>query len=157
MLCSSLVIVPSGFPQNFTATDILSRSATLIWNPPLPEEQNGNITTYVINASVVGSGEMFTLISQSTVLGVDVLTPYTTYSILIAASTRIGTGPLSPVLMLQTPEDGQCNNFYYLPTAITIITAVCSFSISTHKPSLESQWSCSELKLSFTLMEPTSS
>lgn len=110
----SLVTVPSGFPQNFTATNILSRSATLIWNPPLPEDQNGNITNYIINASVVGSGEMFQLFSESTMLEVGVLTPYTMYSILIAASTRVGTGPLSPALTLQTPEDGQCHSFVLL-------------------------------------------
>ena len=98
--------VPSGSPQNFSATDISPQSATLVWNPPLSEEQNGNITAYIINASVVGTGERFQLISESTVLGVNVLIPFTIYSILIAASTSVGTGPFSPELVLQTPEDG---------------------------------------------------
>ena len=98
--------VPSGSPQNTTATDISSRSATLTWSPPLPEDRNGNITAYVINASVVGSEEMFQLVSESTILEIDTMTPYTTYSFLIAASTVVGLGPYSTVLTVQTPEDG---------------------------------------------------
>jgi len=35
-----------------------------------------------------------------------ILIPFTTYSMLIAASTSVGTGPFSPELVLQTPEDG---------------------------------------------------
>ena len=98
--------VPSGSPQNITATDISSRSATLTWSPPLPEDQNGNITAFFINASVVGSDEMFQLVSESTILEIETLTPFTTYSFLIAASTSVGLGPFSTVLTVQTPEDG---------------------------------------------------
>ena len=101
--------VPNGSPQNITATEISSRSATLTWSPPLLEDQNGNITAYFINATVVGSGEMFQLVSQSTILEIDTLIPYTTYSILIAASTSVGSGPFSTVLTIQTPEDGKCS------------------------------------------------
>jgi len=86
--------------------NISSRSATLIWNPPLPADQNGNITSYVINANVVGSGETFQFISESTIYEIDTLTPYTTYSFLIAASTSVGTGPFSIELTFQTPEEG---------------------------------------------------
>ena len=49
---------------------------------------------------------MFQLISESTVLEIDTLAPFTTYSILIAASTSVGLGPFSTVLTVQTPEDG---------------------------------------------------
>ena len=99
--------VPSGSPQNIIATVISSRSVTVTWSPLRPEDQNGNITAYFINASVVGSEEMFQLISESTILEIDTLTPFTTYSILIAASTVVGLGPFSTVLTIQTPQDGK--------------------------------------------------
>ena len=105
--CISHSPVPNGSPQNIIATDLLSRSVTLTWNPPLPEYQNGNITAYFINATVVGSEEMFQLVSPFTILEIDTLTPYTTYSILIAASTVVGSGPFSTVLTIQTPQDGK--------------------------------------------------
>ena len=97
---------PSGSPQNFTANNISSRSAILTWNPPLPVDQNGNITAYIINASVVGSGETFQVVSESTFLELDTLAPYTTYSFVIAASTSVGMGPFSIEVMIQTQEEG---------------------------------------------------
>ena len=49
---------------------------------------------------------MFQLVSESPILEIETLTPFTTYSILIAASTIVGLGPFSTVLTIHTPEDG---------------------------------------------------
>lgn len=99
--------VPRGSPQNISATEVSSRSATLSWSPPLPENQNGIITNYIINASIVPSRETFQLISESTVLEIDTLIPHTTYDILIAASTSVGSGPFSTEFVLHTSEDSE--------------------------------------------------
>ena len=95
-------------PQDFASANISSRSVVLMWEPPPPEHQNGNITHYVINASVVGSGETFQWLSDSTTLLVNNLTPFTTYLLVVAATNNAGTGPfISTILTVQTPEDGE--------------------------------------------------
>lgn len=101
-----MISAPSGSPQNLTANNISSRSAILNWNPPLPVHQNGNITAYIINASVVGSGESLQFVSDSTLLELDTLAPYTTYSFVIAASTSVGMGPFSIEVVIETQEEG---------------------------------------------------
>lgn len=101
-----MISAPSGSPQNLTANNISSWSAILNWNPPLPVHQNGNITAYIINASVVGSGETLQFFSDSTLLELDTLAPYTTYSFVIAASTSVGMGPFSTEVVIQTQEEG---------------------------------------------------
>jgi len=80
-----------------------------MWEPPPPENQNGNITHYVINASVVAvdSPEIFQRLSDSTTLTVNDLIPFTTYLLIVAASTSVGIGPFTPILTVQTPEDGE--------------------------------------------------
>lgn len=100
---------PEASPQEFASANISSRSAVLMWEPPPPENQNGNITHYVINASVVAvdSPEMFQRFSDSTTLTVNDLIPFTTYLLIVAASTSVGIGPFTPILTVQTPEDGE--------------------------------------------------
>ena len=50
---------------------------------------------------------MFQLISESTVLEIDALIPHTTYNVLIAASTSVGSGPFSTEFVLHTSEDSE--------------------------------------------------
>ena len=49
---------------------------------------------------------MFQFVSESTLLELDTLAPYTTYSFVIAASTSVGMGPFSIEVMIQTQEEG---------------------------------------------------
>ena len=87
-----------------------SRALSLTWSPPPPEDQNGIIRNYLVNISVVESGEHFyQLTSNATVLVVDELHPYYTYSCIVAALT-VGTGPFTEVTTVQLPEDGMPNN-----------------------------------------------
>ena len=80
----------------------------LTWDPPPPEHQNGNITQYIINATVLQSNERLQFFSESTSLVVDTLTPYRTYILFVAASTSVGTGPFTTTLVtIQTPQDGE--------------------------------------------------
>lgn len=105
-LAHCLLVVPSGYPDNFEAEATSSQSAVISWDPPPTSEQNGVITGYTINVTAVETGEMFQLFSEETSLNVDTLVPFTTYFCVIAASTSIGTGPFSTVFTLRTPEDG---------------------------------------------------
>ena len=107
VLFSAHVTVPSGYPQNLEAIAITSRSANITWDPPISEEQNGLIIGYTINMTVSQTGDNFQLLSTTTTLLVDTLVPYTTHVFIISASTSIGAGPFSTVLVLETPQDGK--------------------------------------------------
>ena len=84
-----------------------SRSVIIVWDSPLPESQNGLITSYVINVTEVKTGDMFQLFSTANNLTIDTLSPYTIYICVIAAMTSVGVGPFSANFTLQTLEDGK--------------------------------------------------
>ena len=106
--------VPTASPRNFVSANISSRSAVLTWDPPPPEHQNGNITQYIINATVVQSSERLQFFSESTSLVVDTLTPYRTYILFVAASTSVGIGPFTTsIVTIQTPQDGEHSSLWY--------------------------------------------
>ena len=100
-------LVPSGYPENFTGVATSPQSVVIAWDPPLPESQNGVITSYVIDVIEVETGEMFQLFSTTSNLTIDSLSPYTTYVCVIAAMTSIGVGPSSGNVTLRTLEDGK--------------------------------------------------
>jgi len=84
-----------------------SRSVVLTWDPPPPEDQNGPIVGYVINVTVIETGEMFQLTSSTNTLSVASLKPFTHYVCIIAARTSVGLGPFSTTVTVMTPEDGK--------------------------------------------------
>ena len=100
------VAAPSSPPLNFLATPTDSRSITLRWDPPLPEHRNGPITSYLVNVTVIETGEMFEINTTLTTFRLFFLTPFTTYEFTIAASTEVGLGPFSETVSVLTPEDG---------------------------------------------------
>ena len=84
-------------------------SAAFTWKPPLLEEQNGVITGYIIEMTVLETNETFQVSTNKTYTLVDFLRPFRTYVFVIAARTAIGVGTFGPQLVLSTPEDGkQC-------------------------------------------------
>ncbi len=87
--------------------EVTSRSTVLTWDPPPYEDQNGVIISYVIDVTVIETGETFGIISNDTLLSVTGLRPYRTYICAIAASTSIGLGPYSVSLTVNTLEDGK--------------------------------------------------
>ena len=104
----TLPAAPSGPPQDISAEATSSQTVYLMWNPPLPEEQNGVITGYFIDVTLLERGEMFQVFSETSELTVESLRPYSTYSFVIAAQTIVGIGPFSTVLVVAlTPEDGE--------------------------------------------------
>ena len=104
LICSPLA--PSGFPQNFLAVATSPRSILLTWILPLPQDRNGIITGYFINATLVETGEMLQQSSNSTSLAMNAR-PYTTYLFIIAAVTVAGRGPFSTEISIKTPESGK--------------------------------------------------
>ena len=106
MIFSFYFSAPSSSPQNFTAIATSSDSVFLTWDPPEADQQNGVITGYVINVTVVETGETFQLFSSTNTLTVESLMPFTTYVCVIAAQTSVGTGPFSITISVQTDEAG---------------------------------------------------
>ena len=97
--------VPAGYPQNGSATVISTRSVHFLWSSVLPRERNGIVTGYVINVTAVERGEKLQLQSQYNNITISVY-PYTTYEFIIAATTVVGRGPFSTVIIARTPPDG---------------------------------------------------
>ena len=67
------------------------------------EEQNGLIVGYTISQT---HGNVYPVDADNTTLTLSNLSPYTTYTWVIAASTSVGRGPFSTTLNILTPEDG---------------------------------------------------
>ena len=103
------LLVPSGSPLNFGASVVASRSATITWNPPQADLQNGIIIRYLINVTVVETGQFFQLTSSTTSLTISTLVPFRNYICIIAAVTSVGVGPFSARFTLTTPQDGECH------------------------------------------------
>ena len=106
-LCNSYALVPSASPLGFGGNATSSRSASISWSPPPADQWNGIILLYVINVTVVETGQTFQLNSTTTSLTVSTLQPYRNYICIIAAVTSVGTGPFSARFTLTTPQDGK--------------------------------------------------
>ena len=102
---------PNGPPQSFRVVAISSTSIRLTWTAPLPEEQNGVITSYRITVTEVESGEEVlqrTTASSVSFLIVDSLRPYYGYRCTIAAFT-IAIGP-EALVEVTTFQEGNIAN-----------------------------------------------
>ena len=82
-----------------------------MWDFPPPDAQNGVITGYIINITVLETGGIFQLFSDTTSLGLNFLRPFTTYICVIAAQTAVGVGPYSITYQVTTLEDGKRYGF----------------------------------------------
>lgn len=102
--------VPSSSPRNVTVVEITSYSISLMWIPPASEHQNGVIIQYIINVTLVETGDMFQLTSNATNVTA-ILMPFTAYIFLLSAENSIGYGPFSEVLSIQSEEAGRVLNF----------------------------------------------
>ena len=89
-------------------------SVLLTWNPPPSEDRNGPIIGYIINVTVLQTGEKFQLSSNVPTLLVESLRPFTTYVCVFAALTPVGIGPFSNTYIITTPEDGKLWVFEFL-------------------------------------------
>ena len=84
-----------------------SRSFTLSWSPPPLEDINGVITEYSVIVSSLATLDIVPFTTNSTVLTVGDLVPYSRYEVEVAALNKEGNGPYTEVILVQTNEDGQ--------------------------------------------------
>ena len=115
-----------------------SRSISLTWDPPTAANQNGIVRTYIINMTVLESGENVQLISNTTDRDFVMLHPYYTYTFIISAVT-IGPGPPSAVHNVITAEEGNLhlclttssNNIHYANTTKAFLLSLQNISESS--------------------------
>ena len=100
--------VPAAAPT-FTIDATTANSITVAWQPLPGCDQNGVITNYTIAYTIVGN-TTFT----NTVVGaadrsavISPLTPFTSYTIKMAASTSVGLGRFGDEVTVQTNEAGK--------------------------------------------------
>ena len=105
--------VPEAPPQDVSGRPVDQHRIEVSWKPPLAHKQNGALAGYKVfymkdeagktenDATVknVGPGK------QSVTL--EGLQTWTDYKIWVVAYTRVGDGPASPPILVQTDEDGR--------------------------------------------------
>ena len=99
--------VPSESPENFNGTIVSSYSISFYWNPPPKNHQNGVIISYQLRVMILETGVNFNYTTSDVFIEVTGLTPFTTYSCIVAAETSIGLGPFTQEYLITTPEDGK--------------------------------------------------
>ena len=96
--------VPTGHPQNIVAMATTSTSILLAWEPPFIHERNGIITHYAI--TLISGENTSSYTTDAEMLALEMLRPFTSYMVYIAAFTAVGLGPFTPARTITTPEDG---------------------------------------------------
>lgn len=64
---------------------------------------------YLVTQTEVSTGDIAQFTTNITNLFIENLSPFTTYTWVIAASTTVGQGPFSTTISLLMPEDGNTN------------------------------------------------
>lgn len=101
---------PSLSPQSLSVTVTSSVSVLLTWSPPPTYSHNGIIREYsvLVHNALYGTDQFFTTIN--TALNISVLTPYTMYSIKVAAKT-VSLGPYTDFYNITTFQDGMLDTY----------------------------------------------
>ena len=84
------------------------RSLKFQWEPPIPEDRNGEITGYEYNLTEQNSWNNVDTVGLTWHVFKQQLTPYTNYTVKIAAMTSVGVGPYSEPIFARTKEDSKC-------------------------------------------------
>ncbi len=101
---------PSGPPRNVrvsVTTDLVSPSATIMWDSPPVEEQNGVITGYTVTLTNLDLGITNTHSASSAQFGLTNLEPNTLYTVTVRALTSEGGGPSSLITTFNTRTGGE--------------------------------------------------
>ena len=100
---------PTGAPGRFNITSVESRSLSVVWGTVPCPHRGGPITGYRLHYSngsdsytVNITGERSTQYNLQTGL-----TPFTNYTVQVAAVSDRGTGPYSTPLTVETLQDGK--------------------------------------------------
>ena len=102
-------------PRNITVNNAHPGSLNITWLPPEEIGQNGPITGYEIQYTMVGSSD--TMIEDVTSHNMSILTgliAFVNYSIEIAAMTVNGTGPYSNPIIGESGHEGTVSTCMYI-------------------------------------------
>ena len=102
--------VPSSPPQNVMVTSVNPASLMVSWDPPPMIDHNGPIT-YRIQYTRAGTSDMMSVnVNNGTTYTISGLVAFVDYSIIVAARTVNGTGPISgPPVVQRSGEDSKLN------------------------------------------------
>lgn len=105
LLCFNyFTTVPDQPPLNVNGSSTIPESLYFTWSPPLPENQNGFIVRYDISLTTVDTSMDHS--TNNTYINITDLSPFTTYTFVVAARTSLGVGPFSLALTITTNENG---------------------------------------------------
>jgi hypothetical protein len=97
--------VPTGAPLNVAANANSSRAFSIAWDPPEQEEQNGMVTGHTVRVIPIIGGQTMDYETEGNHLLVEGLSPHTTYECVVAAMTKVGAGPFSAIVTVQTLQE----------------------------------------------------
>ena len=82
---------------------------SLSWQPPVPEGQNGIITSYTVLVTelLTNTTTTYQRDGSHTELVITGLHPYYDYSCAVAAQTSVGLGPFGALITVTTHQDGE--------------------------------------------------
>ena len=103
----ALFSVPSGPAQDLSVSVVSFEEVTISWAAPNETDRNGVITGYLINITLISTGQSFTRNSTNTTHVLNGLQPFTSYTCSVAAMTRVGLGPFSMPISFLTYETGE--------------------------------------------------
>lgn len=98
------LLAPSGQPSNSSGVALNSTHILLTWDPPPPNETNGDIQGYRLTLYIIEEDSTFTITSNTTERIVGPLHPYYTYNISIQAVTVEPGPPI--IIIVRTLEAG---------------------------------------------------
>lgn len=97
---------PSSPPQNIRSKALDSTSLEISWDPPPSDQLNGRITHYTIKYKEKRERPTTVTVNGiKTSIRIHNLKKYTTYFVMVSASTSVGEGPMSPKHPFATAED----------------------------------------------------
>ena len=99
----SFISAPTASPENVTAEAIRFDMITVNWRQVPCLERNGEITGYVVRASIDGEVVASTGVGSANTATLTGLSPLQTYSLSVAAVNSEGTGALSSPIIVTTP------------------------------------------------------
>ena len=94
---------PGGPPQLVTAEAIAPTVLVLMWQPPLAEDVNGVVRTYVVNITELETGRLDQYLTSDLNVTVESLHPFYRYRYIVAAET-ISVGPFTDPNVIPMPE-----------------------------------------------------
>ena len=101
-------LAPSSAPETLSFSDITSTTLNLYWLPPLSNNHNGIIRSYIVKLRETNTNIVTIYNTTETTITIGSLHPYYIYECSVAAVT-IDIGPYSSVIYVQTDEAGKIN------------------------------------------------